>query len=97
MTLTRCSWLRNNSATATARDRCQAASDTTPWDTILHTLRHTHASDMLRANIHPKIVSERLGHASVAITLDVYSHAVPGLQEDAASRMDAALRGVLGQ
>lgn len=62
----------------------------------LHTLRHTHASDMLRANIHPKIVSERLGHASVAITLDVYSHAVPGLQEDAASRIDAALRGVLG-
>lgn len=61
----------------------------------LHVLRHTHASDMLRANVHPKIVSERLGHASVAITLDVYSHAVPGLQEDAASRIDAALRAVL--
>ncbi len=38
----------------------------------------------LQAGVHPKIVSERLGHASVAITLDVYSHAVPALEESAA-------------
>ena len=40
-------------------------------------LGHTHATLALRAGIHPKVVSERLGHATVAITLDTYSHAVP--------------------
>ena len=49
-------------------------------------LRHTHASLMLQSNVHPKIVSERLGHASVAITMDIYSHVLPGLQEEAAQR-----------
>ena len=43
---------------------------------------------MLQAGIHPKVVSERLGHASVAFTLDTYSHVVPGLQETAAERFD---------
>ncbi|MDO8636750.1 MAG: site-specific integrase [Dehalococcoidia bacterium] len=57
----------------------------------LHDLRHTHASLMLKAGVHPKIVSERLGHASVAITLDTYSHTVPGLQEAAAQRFDRML------
>ena len=52
----------------------------------LHDLRHTHASLLLAANVHPKIVSERLGHASVIITLDIYSHVKPGLQEDAAEK-----------
>jgi integrase len=60
-----------------------------------HGLRHTHATDLLRAGVHPKIASERLGHASVAITMDTYSHAMPGLQEDAAQRIDAALRTAL--
>jgi integrase len=60
-----------------------------------HGLRHTHATDLLRANVHPKIVSERLGHASVSITLDLYSHVVPGMQEDAAARIDASLRALL--
>jgi integrase len=60
-----------------------------------HGLRHTHATDLLRAGVHPKIASERLGHASVAITLDTYSHATPSLQEDAALRIDAALRATL--
>jgi integrase len=45
--------------------------------------------------VHPKIVSERLGHASIAITMDTYTHAIPGLQEDAAQRIDAALRSAL--
>ena len=54
----------------------------------LHDLRHTHASLMLRQNIHPKIVQERLGHANIGITLDTYSHIAPGLQEAAALRFD---------
>ena len=45
----------------------------------LHDLRHTHATLMMEQGINPKIVSERLGHASVAITLDLYSHVSPGL------------------
>jgi len=51
----------------------------------LHDLRHTHATLALQAGIHPKVVSERLGHATVAITLDTYSHAIPALQEEAAA------------
>jgi len=55
----------------------------------LHDLRHTHATLALRAGIHPKVVSERLGHASVSITLDTYSHAIPAMQEEAAARIAA--------
>jgi len=54
-------------------------------------LRHTHATLMLKAGVHPKIVSERLGHASIAITLDTYSHVLPGLQEAAAEKFDRLL------
>jgi integrase len=43
---------------------------------------------MLKAGIHPKIVQERLGHASIQITLDTYSHVSPGLQEAAAAQFD---------
>lgn len=49
-----------------------------------HDLRHTHASLLLKENVHPKVVSERLGHSSIQITLDLYSHLFPNLQEDAA-------------
>jgi len=59
--------------------------------TGFHDLRHTFASLMLLAGIHPKIVSEMLGHSSVAFTLDTYSHVVPGLQEAAAKRLDEML------
>jgi len=59
----------------------------------LHDLRHTHATLMLKAGIHPKIVSERLGHANINITLDTYSHVLPGLQEAAAQRFDEMLEG----
>ncbi len=59
--------------------------------TRFHDLRHTFASLMLLAGIHPKIVSEALGHSSVAFTLDVYSHLVPGLQEAAGKRLDEVL------
>lgn len=50
-----------------------------------HDLRHTHATLALAAGVHPKVVSERLGHASITITLDTYSHAIPAMQETAAS------------
>ena len=53
--------------------------------------RHTHASLMLKQGIHPKIVQERLGHTSISITLDTYSHVAPGLQEAAANRFDDML------
>ena len=59
----------------------------------LHDARHTHASLMLKQGIHPKIVQERLGHASIQITLDTYSHVVPGLQQAAANHFDEVLTG----
>jgi integrase len=54
----------------------------------LHDARHTHASLMLKQGVHPKIVQERLGHASIQITLDTYSHVAPGLQQAAANKFD---------
>jgi integrase len=53
-----------------------------------HDLRHTHATLLLRANVPAKVVSERLGHATTGITLDTYSHVLPGMQEDAAAKLD---------
>ncbi|WP_366249325.1 site-specific integrase [Terribacillus aidingensis] len=47
-----------------------------------HDLRHTHASLLLKQGVNPKIVSERLGHANVRITLDTYSHLLPNLQKN---------------
>lgn len=49
-----------------------------------HDLRHTHASLLLQQGVHPKIVSERLGHSTINITLDTYSHVLPGLQREVA-------------
>ena len=57
----------------------------------LHGARHTCASLMLKQGVHPKVVQERLGHTSIQITLDTYSHVAPGLQEVAAKRFDEAL------
>ena len=57
----------------------------------LHDLRHAHATLMLKDGIHPKVVSERLGHSTISITLDIYSHVLPGLQEEAAKRFDNIL------
>lgn len=61
----------------------------------LHDLRHTAATLMLRQGVHAKIVSEMLGHSSVALTLDTYSHVAPTMQESAAAKMDAALRSAM--
>jgi integrase len=54
-----------------------------------HDLRHAHATLMLTQGVHPKIVSERLGHASIGITLDTYSHVLPSLQAQAVDAFDA--------
>jgi integrase len=53
-----------------------------------HDLRHSHATLMLLEGIHPKIVSERLGHASIGITLDTYTHLLPSTQTEAAEAID---------
>ena len=55
----------------------------------LHDLRHTHATHLLAANVNVRVVSERLGHASTAFTLDVYGHVLPGQQADAAAAVAA--------
>lgn len=59
----------------------------------LHDLRHTHATLALKAGVHPKVVSERLGHATVGITLDLYSHVAPSLAKDAAEQIMSATYG----
>jgi integrase len=61
-----------------------------------HDLRHAHATLMLAQGVHPKIVSERLGHASIGITLDTYSHVLPTLQQEAAAAFDALFPGEPG-
>lgn len=59
----------------------------------LHDLRHTHATLLLKAGVHVKIVSERLGHANVAFTMSVYQHVLPGMQAEAA----ATFAGLIGR
>lgn len=56
-----------------------------------HTLRHTHATWLLRQGVHPKVVSERLGHASVNITLNTYSHLIPDMQKDIINGLDTKM------
>jgi integrase len=56
-----------------------------------HDLRHTCATLLLSKNVNPKVVSEMLGHASIAITLDTYSHVLPIMQESAAKAMEDML------
>lgn len=60
-----------------------------------HDLRHTHATQLLASGVHPKIAQERLGHANIGTTLDLYSRVMPGMQTDAASRVDVALRAAI--
>lgn len=57
----------------------------------LYDLRHSHATLLLAAGEHPKVVQERLGHSSITLTLDVYSHVVPEMQQRTADRLDALL------
>lgn len=62
-----------------------------------HGLRHTHATQLLSSGIHPKIAQERLGHSTIATTMDLYSHVTESMQEDAALRVDEALRIAIGK
>jgi len=79
---------------AEAREALAANREAVTIPTIrLHDLRHSHATLLLRANVHPKVVSERLGHASVRLTLDTYSHAVPTMQTAAATVVADMLSG----
>jgi integrase len=55
----------------------------------------TRATQLLKAGVQPKVVSERLGQASIGITLDTHSHVMPGMQEEAAEKIDAGLRKAL--
>lgn len=59
----------------------------------IHDLRHSYASIALALGVHPKVVQEALGHSTIAVTLDLYSHVVPSLQREAAKEMGAALFG----
>lgn len=59
-----------------------------------HDLRHTAATLMLQQGIHPKIVQERLGHADISITLNIYSHVLPSMQEEAAEKVDEVLKPI---
>src|SRR5262249_33594567 len=60
-----------------------------------HDLRYAHATHLLALGVHPKVASERLGHSEVGITLDLYSHVIPGMQEDAVARVDEATQEAL--
>ncbi len=59
----------------------------------LYDLRHSHATLLLKAGVHAKVVSERLGHSSIALTLDVYSHVLPSMQAEAAEHLEVMLYG----
>ena len=59
-------------------------------DLRIHDLRHTCATLLLTKGVHPKIVSEMLGHSSIAITLDIYSHVIPRLGDVTAGAMEDA-------
>jgi integrase len=62
-------------------------------DMRLYDLRHTHATLLLMAGENPKVVSERLGHANVAFTLETYTHVLPSMQEGATERLEKILKG----
>lgn len=57
----------------------------------LYDLRHTCATLLLLAGVHPKVVSDRLGHSSISETMDTYSHVIPGMQEGASDKLDVML------
>jgi integrase len=62
-----------------------------------HHLRHAHATQLLANGVHVKVASERLGHSTTGITMDLYQHVMPGMQEDAAAQIDAAyLKAIAG-
>jgi integrase len=79
------------------QDWVRKLADTSLPRIRFHDLRHAHATHLLGSGIHPKVASERLGHSKVGITLDLYSHVLPGMQEDAAERVDVALQAAINR
>ena len=61
-----------------------------------HDLRHSSATLLLSAGVHPKVVQERLGHSKIGITMDVYSHVLPSMQVEASGKLDGLLRKAIG-
>jgi integrase len=59
-----------------------------------HDLRHSAATILLVAGVHPKVVQERLGHSTIAMTMDVYSHVLPSMQQEAAEKIDDMFKGI---
>ena len=57
-----------------------------------HDLRHTHATLLLQQGVHPKIVSERLGHSTIGITMDTYTHVLPNMQKEAAQQFEQLIK-----
>ncbi len=57
-----------------------------------HDLRHSAATLLLSQGIHPKVVQERLGHSTISVTMDIYSHVLPDMQREAADRLDDFFR-----
>ncbi|MEL7564981.1 MAG: tyrosine-type recombinase/integrase [Dehalobacterium sp.] len=80
-------WIRPNTASSTFGDIARRLG----INISFHALRHGHATELLKAGVNPKIVCERLGHSTVSMTLDVYSHVVPGMQKEAARVIDTLL------
>ncbi|MGG3466769.1 site-specific integrase [Neobacillus pocheonensis] len=57
-----------------------------------HDLRHTHATLLLQQGVHPKVVSERLGHSTIGITMDTYTHVLPNMQKEAAHLLEQLIK-----
>src|SRR5206468_2500549 len=57
-----------------------------------HDLRHTHATLLLQQGVHPKVVSERLGHSTIGITMDTYTHVLPNMQKEAAQQSEQLIK-----
>lgn len=87
--------MRHSSLSSFLNGRVRVLGKTALPRIRFHDLRHTHATQMLSAGVHPKVASERLGHSTIGITLDLYSHVMPGMQADAAEQVDAALQVVI--
>jgi len=64
-----------------------------PANISLYAMRHTCATLLLQAGTHPKVVAERLGHSSITLTMDVYSHVMPGMQSEATTQLERLLYG----
>lgn len=75
-------------------DRWRAAVEAAglPTGTRFHDLRHFYASALIAANLHPKTIQARLGHASIVETLDTYGHLFPASEEEGRGVLDEALR-----